>query len=44
MLERDNPMPLEEKIELFESEGFEFNILAAELPYVVYSVSGNRKS
>ena len=43
MLERDNPMPLEEKIELFESSGFKFNILAAEVPYIVYSVSGNKK-
>jgi SAM-dependent methyltransferase len=42
MRQRDNPMPLEEKIELFESNGFSFKLLAEDLPYVVYAVSGNK--
>jgi|GEM_PF-2206158 len=43
MRERDNPMSLEEQVELFESEGFIFEILAANPPYVVYTVSENKK-
>jgi trans-aconitate methyltransferase len=43
MKERDNPMPLEEKINLFESNNFDFKILAQEIPYIVYRVSENKK-
>jgi SAM-dependent methyltransferase len=43
MRERDNPMYLEEQINLYKSEGFSFNMLATDLPYVVYSVSPNKK-
>jgi trans-aconitate methyltransferase len=43
MRKRDNPMPLEEQAELFKSAGFGFKILAASPPYIVYSVSGNKK-
>jgi len=43
MRRNDNPMPLEEVEELFNSNEFKFEILAKQSPYVVYKVFSNSK-
>jgi len=40
----DNPMPLEEQKDLFESLGMKFKILAKQAPFVVYKASWPTKN